>query len=322
MRVLLAGATGFVGCYLYEALVASGADVVCGTRDVASAKRRLPDREWVRVDVEQVETLHKALVGCDGAFYLIHGMGQGSDYPEREAQSARNFLEAAEACGVRRIVYLGGVLPPTGKRVSKHLASRRNTGRILRSGRVSTIELRAAMIVGLGSVSWTMVRDLAARLPAMVLPRWLRNNSHPIAVDDVVWALLAALHSPEEGSRVYDVPGPERISHRDMLQRVASLQGHTRRMINIPILTPRLSSYWVALVTRVDLEMVKELVEGVRFDLDPTEAIFWNQVDHVPMSIATGAQLALDDETSPSVPSRSGLLRVRAIGMEFAASPK
>ena len=319
MRVLLTGASGFVGSYLYEALVAGGVDVRCGTRDVRAARLRLPERTWVHLDVERPETLAAALQGCDGAFYLVHGMGQGEDYPERESQSARNFLAAAEASGVSRIVYLGGVLPQ-GQRVSKHLASRRDTGKILRSGSVSTIELRAAMIVGLGSTSWTMVRDLAARLPAMLLPRWLRNHSYPVAVDDVVWALLAALYSSKENSYVYDVPGPERISHRDVLQRVAALQGHTRRMINIPILTPRLSSYWIALVTRVDLDMAKELVEGVRFDLDPDEDSLWTHCEHAPMALEMGARLALDDETSSAVPSYASTRRVRAIGAEFATA--
>jgi uncharacterized protein YbjT (DUF2867 family) len=317
LRVLLTGATGFVGSYLYEALVEAGIDVVCGTRDVAATSLKLPGRHWVRVDVERPETLRQALKGCDAAFFLVHGMGQGDDYPAREAQSARNFLEAAEHCGVKRIVYLGGVLP-NGERVSKHLASRRETGRILRSGTVSTFELRAAMIMGLGSVSWTMVRDLSARLPAMILPRWLRNHSHPIAIDDVIWALLAALMRPEQGSYVYDIPGSERISHRDVLVRIAALQGHTRRMINIPILTPKLSSYWIALVTRVELDMAKELVEGVRFDLDPNENVLWDHVGHKPMSIEAGALLALQDEGSSMVPSRVTAQRCRAIGAEFA----
>lgn len=317
MRVLLTGATGFVGRYLYEALVASDVEVVCGTRDVESARARHPEREWTLIDVERPESLRASLLGCDAAYYLVHGMGQGDDYPEREAQSARNFLRAAEAAGVSRIVYLGGVLPG-GPIMSRHLASRRDTGVILRSGDVSTIELRAAMIVGLGSASWTMVRDLAARLPAMVLPRWLRNSSYPIAVDDVVWALVAALRMDHEDSHVYEIPGPERISHRDVLERVAALQGHTRRMVNIPILTPRLSSYWIALVTRVDLDMAKELVEGVRFDLDPQEDIFWNHVERTPMSLEVGARLALNDEFSRTVPSRSAQLRGREIGARFA----
>ena len=178
MRVLLTGATGFVGRHLYPALLAAGCRVRCATRNVGQARRAHPDREWVHFDVERPDIVRAALEGCDAAFYLIHGMGQGADYPEREARSADNFVRAAEASGVRRIVYLGGVAP-SGARASKHLASRHRTGELLRAGAVSVIELRAAMIIGAGSASWTMVRDLAARLPAMVLPSWLRNPLAP-----------------------------------------------------------------------------------------------------------------------------------------------
>ncbi len=316
MRVLLTGATGAVGAYLFEALVAAGCEVVCGTRNVQSATDQYPSRNWVHLDVERQSTLVEALEGCDAAYYLVHGMGQGSDYPERESRSARNFLAAAEASGVSRIVYLGGVLP-TGQRSSKHLKSRRDTGRILRSGELSTIELRAAMVIGVGSTSWTMVRDLGARLPAMVLPRWLRNHSYPVAIDDVVVALIAALRLPTNTSHVFDIPGPERISHRDMLARVARLQGHTRRMVNIPILSPRLSSYWIALVTRVELDMAKELVEGVRYDLEPSEDILWDSLSHVPMGIEASAMLALDDESVERAPSPIARERMRRIGRRF-----
>lgn len=317
MRILLAGATGFVGRHLYPALISAGWDVSCATRDVASARQRHPDRQWVPFDVERPASLQPALQGCDAACYLIHSMAGGADYPEREARSARNFVAAAEASGVSRIVYLGGVLP-AGSRVSKHLSSRQKTGEILRSGTVSTIELRAAMIVGSGSASWTMVRDLAARLPAMILPRWLRNHSHPIAIDDVVWGLLAALTWPDQGSRVFELPGPERISHRDVLRRVASLMGTTRLMVNVPVLTPRLSSYWIALVTRVDLDLAKELVEGVRYDLDPHETTLWEHVAHEPMTIEKAARLALDDERSGFAHSPAAVLRAQRIGRAFA----
>jgi uncharacterized protein YbjT (DUF2867 family) len=176
-RILLTGATGFVGQYLYPALVAAGFEVRCATRKPQEARKRFPGRDWVEFDVERPETIGAALSNCAHAFYLIHGMAGGGDYPEREARSARNFLCAAREAGTQRVIYLGGVLPASS-RPSKHLASRQRTGEILRSGDVDTIELRAAMIIGEGSTSWTMVRDLAARLPAMVLPRWLRNRNY------------------------------------------------------------------------------------------------------------------------------------------------
>ena len=289
----------------------------CATRDVYAANRNHPAREWVKLDVERPDTVEAAFEGCDAAFYLIHSMAQGSDYPEREARGARNFARAADAKGVRRIVYLGGVLP-SGGRISRHLESRHNTGEILRAGAVSTIELRAAMIIGAGSASWMMVKDLAARLPAMVLPRWLRNHSYPIAIDDVVWGMLAALIHPGGGSRTFELPGPERISHRDVLRRVAALLGHSRLMVNVPVLSPRLSSYWIALVTRVDLELAKELVEGVRHDLEPREDILWEHARHRAMAIEAAAQLALDDARAQCIPSAAAIARMQTIGSEFA----
>jgi uncharacterized protein YbjT (DUF2867 family) len=314
--VLLTGATGFVGQYLYPALIAGGAEVRCATRNVEAAQRRHPDRHWVELDVEHADSIHAAINGCSHAYYLIHGMGHGSDYPQREAQSAENFLAAAEKAGTRRIIYLGGVLPATS-RPSKHLASRQRTGEILRSGSVQAIELRAAMIVGEGSASWTMVRDLAARLPAMILPRWLRNHSYPVSIDDVVWALVHSLHLVEDSSKIFEVPGPERISHRDVLRRVAAVLGHTRPMMNVPILSPRLSSYWIALVTRVGLDLAKELVEGVRYDLEPQCEVLWQCAAHSPMLLETAARLAITDSAEKSVPSQGAIERMRLLGSRF-----
>ena len=321
MKVLLTGATGFVGGYLYPALRAAGCEVRCATRDAKRAREAHPSRDWVTLDVEDPETIRAAMDGCDAAFYLIHSLGQGENYPEREAASAKNFLEAAESANLRRIVYLGGVLPTRGP-ISKHLASRRDTGERLRSGAPSTIELRAAMIMGAGSASWTMVHDLAARLPGMLLPLWLRNHSHPIAIDDVVWALLASLFRPEESSKILEIPGPERISHRDVLTRIAAELGHRRPMMNVPVLTPKLSSYWIALVTRIELAVAKELVEGVRYNLDPREELLWEKSPHPRLRLERAAALAVEDETSPSLPSPGARARAESIGASFAGAGK
>jgi uncharacterized protein YbgA (DUF1722 family) len=281
-----------------------------------SARGRDPKRQWVRLDVEDTASIEEALVGCDATLFLVHGMGQGGDYPEREARSAENFVTAAEARDVRRIVYLGGVLP-AGGRASKHLGSRRKTGELLRAGKPSTIELRAAMIIGEGSASWMMVKDLAARLPAMLLPRWLRNCSYPLAIDDVIWGLLAALYYPGNDSRVYELPGPEKISHRDVLRRVAALLGHTRLMLNVPVLSPRLSSYWIALVTRVNLDLAKELVEGVRYDLEPQDDVLWDQISHTPLTLEDAARFALAAEGFEIGACPETISRMRAIGSAF-----
>ena len=310
--ILLTGATGFVGRHLIVALRAGGHTVRCGTRSPEAARAKAPELDWVALDLLRPETLVPALAGCDAAVFLVHAMGSGheDDYPERERRGAEAFAAAAGRAGLRRIVYLGGVVPATG--ASRHLRSRQRTGEILRGGPVETIELRAAMVIGAGSTSWIMVRDLARRLPAMVLPRWLRNTSFPIAIEDVVRGLVAALALPVQGSRVYELPGRERMTHRDVLMRAATAMGHHPLMLSVPILTPRLSSYWIALVTRTSLAMAKELVEGVRSNLEPTGESLWNQIGVRPMAIDDAIRRALSDETAPVVPSPA--MRARLAG--------
>jgi uncharacterized protein YbjT (DUF2867 family) len=303
MRVLLTGATGFVGSHVAVALRAAGHQVRCATRSSGRARASHPELEWVSLDLLRPETLAPALAGCDAAVFLVHAMGPGHehDYTERERAGAEAFAAAAGAAGVRRIVYLGGVMPASG--ASRHLRSRARTGEILRAGPVETIELRAAMVIGAGSASWVMVRDLARRLPAMVLPRWLRNTSYPIAIEDVVHAIVAALDLPVAGSRIYELPGRERLTHREVLIRAAAAMGHRRLMISVPVLTPHLSSYWIALVTRTNLAMAKELVEGVRHDLEPRGESLWDHIDHRPMPLDEAIRRALVDERADTLPS-------------------
>ena len=182
-RVLLTGATGFIGRNLYRPLEAAGYDVRCLTRKLEEAQGLWPERQWVRGDIGDPGRLPSAMEGCDFAFYLVHGMGSHRPgWAEEELRWARNFAQAAEQAGVSRIVYLGGVAPQGTP--SEHLLSRLNTGEALRAGQVPCLELRAGMIIGPGSASWTIVRDLAARLPAMVLPAWLEYRSEPVAVDE------------------------------------------------------------------------------------------------------------------------------------------
>jgi uncharacterized protein YbjT (DUF2867 family) len=309
--VLLTGATGFVGSHLAVSLCATGYTVRCATRSVEKARLNCPELDWVELDLQRPQTIASALAGCESAVFLVHGMepGHSEDYPERERAGAQAFAAAAGAAGLSRIVYLGGVIPVAGS--SRHLLSRQQTGEILRNGPVETIELRAAMVIGTGSASWTMVRDLARRLPAMVLPRWLRNTSFPIAIEDVVHGIVAALTLPGRGSRVYELPGRERLMHRDVMVRAAAAMGRRRPMISVPILTPRLSSYWIALVTRTSLAMAKELVEGVRFNLEPVGASLWDEIGYQPMAVDEAIRRALIDETSMVIPSAA--MRARLV---------
>ncbi len=292
-RVLLTGATGFVGQTLLPALADAGYLVRGATRRPKAAAARQPQYEWVELDVDRPQTLEPALTGCEAAVYLVHSIG-GDDYAQRERRAAEAFRSAAERCGVRRVVYLGGVAPRGAP--SRHLASRLAVGEALRSGGLEAIELRAAMIIGAGSVSWQVVRGLAARLPAMVLPRWLSNHSWPVSIHDVVRALVGALQLPPGPSRWYDVPGPERISHRDMLVRTARHLGKEPWTLGVPVLTPRLSSYWITGVTGVPLVMVQELVAGLTSDLDPSGPSIWEDVPGGPRSLDAAISEALADE--------------------------
>ncbi|MGB5547967.1 MAG: NAD(P)H-binding protein [Polyangiales bacterium] len=305
-RLLLTGATGFVGRHLDAALVETDWQVVRATRN----REKASQPGWVYLDVNDPSSIGPAMAGCDAAVYLIHSIDDSKDYPAREARGAEAFLDSAEREGVRRIVYLGGVAPK-GK-VSRHLGSRLRTGEILRSGSVSTIELRCGLIIGAGGSSWMMVRDLAARLPAMLLPRWLQYSSWPVWIEDVVLAIVRALDMRVEGSVWFDVPGNERMTHANFLSRIAKSMGKDPRLIGVPVITPRLSSYWIALVTRADLALAQELVEGLQSDLDPSGESIWDTLgDEHPTEFQSAVYQALEDETAPRNPTPKLVRRMR-----------
>jgi uncharacterized protein YbjT (DUF2867 family) len=264
-RVLLTGATGFIGSHLYPVLINSGFAVVSGSRNPEAAQQKHRGRAFVRVDLNDYHSLLQAMQGCDAAVYLVHSMAEGARYEEKEYRAALTFARAAEQAGLQRIVYLGGIQPKNAP--SRHLRSRMRTGEALRAGRVTTIELQAAMVIGAGSESWRIVRDLAARLPLMLLPRWLESRSQPIYIDDVTAAIRHALTVDVPGSVAVPLPGPEIISAREILIRTARLMGLGPPMVQVPVITPRLSSYWIALVTRADSKISRQLVEGLRSDL-------------------------------------------------------
>lgn len=319
-RILLTGASGFVGRYLFHALQAAGCKVRCASRNPERAQQDEPDRDWVHLDLEKPETVQPALDGCHGAFYLIHGMSDGDDYEMREVRSAETFATAAQQSGLQRIVYLGGVQPAGTP--SRHLRSRMRTGEILRQGGASTVELRAAMIIGSGGSSWDMVRDLSVRLPIMILPKWLQNHSQPIAITDVIFALLAALALPKDMAGVYDLPGPETISHRDLLQRVAAIYSTIRPvMIDVPVLTPTLSSYWIMLVSRADGKLARELVQGLTSDLTADEGIWQHFPQHQRTSLDQAIRHAYEDEKVSENPSPRALRELQTLAKELDICP-
>ncbi len=293
--VLVLGATGFVGRALFPRLLDDGEVVRAASRHPAGGRAR-PGLSWVQCDVREPATLRPALEGVGCVYYLVHGMGaHGPDFRRVERASAGAVARAAAASGCERIVYLGGVAP--AGEPSEHLASRLEVGEILRNGSVPTLELRAAMIIGAGSASWRIMRDLAMRLPMMVLPRWLESRCRPIAIDDAVTALLDARRVPLEHSAWFDLPGPDELSAREMLFVVGALRGRRIPAVRVPVLTPRLSALWLKLVTRTDYRLARELVLGLTGDLLPHDERYFELTGHRPrVSFEQAARAALDAE--------------------------
>lgn len=267
-RVLITGATGYLGGHLVGECLNRGAQVRVLTRSadrVASQPWR--DRVSVAVgDVTDSASLRQALSGVEVAYYLVHSMDGQGDFVARDRAAAETFAAAAGAAGVARVVYLGG-LHPEGEELSAHLASRVEVGEILLAGPVPAAVLQAGVVIGSGSASFDMLRHLTERLPAMVTPRWVDNRIQPIAVEDVLHYLVAAAELPASSNRAWDIGGPEVLTYRSMMQQYAELAGLRRRWIRrVPALTPSLASHWVAAVTPVSSGIARPLVGSLVHD--------------------------------------------------------
>lgn len=270
-NILLTGPTGFIGGRLLYALDQEGFRVRCLVRlsETLETKRALKrEPEVAYADLLQPDTLPPVMEGMDAAYYLVHSMGGRSiretkAFAERDRRCARNFLRAAEEAGLKRIIYLGG-LGETGDKLSKHLASRQEVANILQSGRVETTALRAAVIIGAGGASFELLRYLVERLPVMMCPRWVNTRSQPIAVENVISYLVGCMRQPATSGLTLDIGGPDIISYREMMLIYAKVRGLHRFVFTVPVLTPRLSAYWINLLTPVPAGVVFPLVEGLK----------------------------------------------------------
>ena len=272
LRCLVTGASGYIGGRLVPELLAAGHRVRCLARTPA----KLRDHPWagqvevVRGDVTDADSLASALRDVDVAYYLVHALGGGGDFERTDRLAARTFAEQARAAGVRRIVYLGGLTPRgiAERELSPHLRSRAEVGRILADSGVPTTVLRAAVIIGSGSASFEMLRYLTERLPVMVTPSWVRTRIQPIGVRDVLRYLVGSATMPADVSRAFDIGGPDVLTYLDMMRRYASVAGLPRRLIfPVPVLTPRLSSHWIGLVTPVPRSIARPLAESLRYEV-------------------------------------------------------
>lgn len=270
-KVLLTGATGFVGGRLLLVLRDKGVATRCLVRSRERFLRDGQDRPGIEIsqgDMLDPSSLERAMAGIEVAFYLVHSMGgrsisQYRTYIDRDLRAARNFIRVADAAGLQRIVYLSG-LGETGDNLSAHLSSRQEVGRILQSGRAETTILRAANIIGAGGAPFEMLRHLAERLPVMICPRWIDTRCQPIAIDNVLDYLIGCLFQPLTAGLTLDIGGPDIITYRELVRIYSQLRGLHRLIIAVPFLSPLLSSYWINLITPVPAGIIMPLLEGLK----------------------------------------------------------
>ncbi|MFB6192040.1 MAG: NAD(P)H-binding protein [Haloarculaceae archaeon] len=293
MRVLVTGATGFVGGRLVPALVEAGHEVRALVRDPAGYDAPA-GVEVVQGDLLEPGSFEDGLAGVEAAYYLVHSMRAGEDFAERDRQCAENFATAASAAGVDRVIYLGG-LGEDRDELSKHLESRREVERLLAGGTYDLTTLRAAIVIGAGSASFEMIRQAASRLPVMITPKWVRTDCQPIGIDDVIAYLTAVLDAPGTADDTFEIGGPDVLSYEDVLRRTARIAtGSEPVIVPVPVLSPKLSSYWMGLVTDVPTSVAHPLILGLKNPVVVTDDRIDDLVDveKTPFEAAVRSALA------------------------------
>ena len=288
-------------------LIEAGHYVTCLARDPSkfSGVPWSSQATIVKGDVLDRSSLTSAMSGIDVIFYLVHSIGTSSDFSDSDRRAAANVAAAAHEAGVQRIIYLGGIVPPETEEASKHLASRAEVGQIFLDSPVPAVVLQAGVIIGSGSASFEMLRYLTERLPAMVTPRWVDSRVAPIAIRDVLRFLVAALDLPKDTNRRFDIAGPEVLTYREMMHRYARVAGLRKRLIvPIPVLTPRLSSHWVNIVTPVPKAIAQPLVESLRNSVVPREYDLQKMTGIEPMGYDDAVRLARQRINEGSVQTR------------------
>ena len=308
-RILVTGASGYVGGRLVTALLEDNAKIRVFVRD----RNKAQSHSWAsQVEIavgnaSDYQSTVNALKDVHTAFYLLHSINLGPNFDKIESEMARNFAKAAQECGVKQIIYLGGI--NNDAKTSKHLSSRANTGKELATTSVPVIELRAGIIIGSGSASFEMLRHLTHRLPVMTTPKWVSNKTHPIAIRDVLWYLRNAAKLEKPVTGIFDIGGPEILSYADMMQKFAKISGLRKRwIIKVPVLTPKLSSLWIGFVTPVPTGLARPLVGSLISEVvaDPNKSI--NHLIPLPqeglIDVAGAINLALTNISSNTVSTR------------------
>ena len=316
--ILLTGATGYVGGRLLAALEADGRSVRCLARRPEYLESKVAvSTQVVQGDVLDRESVARAMQGVDIAYYMVHSMGTGSDFEADDRRAAEIFGAAAREAGVSRIIYLGGL--GRGDDLSRHLGSRQEVGRILASPGVTTIEFRASIVIGSGSLSFEMVRSLVMRLPVMLTPRWTRSLSQPIAIEDLIEYLRAAADLDVNESVVYEIGGSDQVTYHELMQEFARQKGVKRLIIPVPVLTPYVSSLWLGLVTPLLARVGRKLVDSVKNDTVVTDERALRDFSIRPRGVAAAIERALTNEDHEFAATRwsdalSSLGPVRSFG--------
>ena len=295
MKVLVAGATGFVGSRLSSALTEDGHELLALTRHPEEY-----DGPGTAAggDVSDEPALAEALGGCEAAYYLVHSL-DSADFAERDAEGARSFGRAAKEAGVQRIIYLSG-LGADGDDLSPHLRSRQEVEQLLGEAGVPVTAIRAGVIIGNEGLSWELMRELVAHLPVMITPKWVRTKAQPVAIIDVVRYLVAALSLPETVGKTYEIGGPEILTYEKAMHRVARVQKRPLLMVPVPLLTPKLSSRWLALVTSVDLQTARTLIESMSNEVIVSDHALEELVDWEPTPFDEAVRQALSEREAMS----------------------
>ena len=300
---LVFGASGYIGSNLVPALLAAGHRVRATARNVEVLEARgWTGVELVRADALDPASLAPALAGVDTAYYLVHSMAAGRDFAALDRQAAENFARAAAQAGVRRIVYLGGLIPPNPR--SQHLKSRAETGEVLRRFPVPVTEIRAGMIIGPGSAAYEVIRDLVNHLPVMTTPSWVRSRSTPIALPDLLGYLVTVADIDAAAGRILDAGGPDAVTYEEIMRCYGRLVGRTPRIIAVPVLTPRLSSYWLRFVTSVPTSVARALVEGLEHDFVADDSALRSLVPRRLMGLEESIRAAIDADSRHEVVAR------------------
>lgn len=316
---LVLGASGYIGSNLVARLSREGVPVRAAARRVeALHSKNWPNVECCYADAESLESMQRALAGVDTAYYLIHSMNAGKGLVEREIRCAKNFALAAKQAGVQHVIYMGALTPKSD--LSAHMQARMNTGQVLREQGLVVTEIRAGIVVGPGSAAYEVIRDLVNSLPIMVTPKWVHTESPPIALPNLLTYLAELPNHPDLFGEILEVAGPEQLSYKQLMMQYAEIVGRNLRIVPIPFMTPKLSSYWLRLVTTVPTNLARSLIDGLSHDLTADDRKIRHAIPQKLLTYREAVNQALRDDVNFEVYTRwiEGAIQFRGFRSDYS----